>query len=802
AKADLNLTLSRGAAGLAGSLEYATDLFDSTTIQRLARRFERLLDSVAQAPDEPLDVVPLLGAEERHQVAVEWTAGTGADSPGERFIHELFAEQAARTPDLPALSGGGDGDLRLTYAELRRRVGRLARHLVACGVGPDVLVAVLLERSAELVVTLLAILEAGGAFVPLDPAYPLERLAFMLRDSGARVLVAAELPEGLEIGEGVRVVGAKEEKDIKDLKDQNDLEEMPSSFGSLQSFGSFSPDQLAYVIYTSGSTGLPKGVATTHANVVPLLLWSQEAFGLGTHTRALQTLSHTFDFGIFEILTTLLSGGTLFLRNEAERGDVERYLHEIRLHAINSLNATPSFFRAVVTAALAAGDRLSTLEVLHLGGEALTAGLVEEVFTVTAEGFRLWNGYGPTEAGINCALFEMDRAADPVPIGRPSAASRLYVLDQRMQPVPAGVPGELLVGGVGVARGYHGRPGLTAERFVPDPFGLPGGRLYHTGDRARWLADGNLDFLGRLDGQIKLRGFRIETGEIEAAAAAFPGIEQAVVLLREDPPGPRLVVYLVPALVSHQTRDTAALRTFLRSRLPEPMIPAAFVWLDALPLTVNGKLDRRALVRMEAPAESRSGERGSALPRTPIEEGLAGIWREVLGVAAGRDDDFFELGGHSLLATQVASRVRESFGVELPLRDFFAAPRLSDLAAHVEDERRRGAGLAAPPVVPVPRDAFPHGLPLSYSQEWMWVAGQLNPEAAAYNAPIAAHLDGALDVGALARALREVARRHEVLRTVFTVQDGTPVQVIQPAAPFALPVVDLSGLADMSDLNA
>ncbi|HBL28789.1 MAG TPA: non-ribosomal peptide synthetase, partial [Acidobacteria bacterium] len=496
AKADLSLSLARGPQGLAGAIEYATDLFDRTTIQRLARRCERLLAAVAEAPDEPVDALPLLAAAERHQVAVEWAADAGMESPRDLFVHELFAEQAARTPDLPALSGGGE---RLTYAELHHRAGRLARHLVGCGVGPEALVAVLLERSPELVVTFLAILEAGGAFLPLDPEHPVERLAFQLQDSGARVLVAAEVPEGLEVPEGVVVV-----KDLKDTKDNNDQGFV--SLKTLQSSGSLSsPDQLAYLIYTSGSTGLPKGVSITHANLVPVLRRSRRAFGFGTHTRVLQTLSHTFDFGIFEIFTTLLAGGTLFLRDgAAERSDVGRYRHEIRLHAINTIHATPSFFHAVATAARAAGERLSTLQVLHLGGEALTAELAEEAFAVAGDGCRLFNGYGPTETAIHCSLFEVDRAPEPsrhgyapVPIGRP-AASRLYVLDPRMQPVPAGTPGELLVGGDGLARGYLGRPDLTAERFVPDPFGPPGGRLYRTGDRARWRSGGTLEFLGRL----------------------------------------------------------------------------------------------------------------------------------------------------------------------------------------------------------------------------------------------------------------------------------------------------------------
>jgi amino acid adenylation domain-containing protein len=763
-KTDLALTLTGGPAGLAGWIDYSTDLFDRTTMQRLARRFERLVRAAVEAPETPVDALPLLAPEERQQVAVEWAADTRAAYPRELCIHELFEEQAARTPDLPAVSGDG---LRLTYAELSRRARRLARHLAACGVGPDAPVAVLLERSPDLVVTLLAILEAGGAYVPLDPAYPAERLAFMLADSGARVLIAEALPEGLVVGEGVVVSSLK-------------------SFKSLTSLRSFSsPEQLAFTLYTSGSTGRPKGVGIPHRAVVRLVFGSSHT-RLGPGDRVALTSNISFDAATFEIWGALLSGAELVVA-PAYRTSLEELGEFLERERITVFLPTTSLFNQLVDGPLL---QLAGVRQILTGGEVISPAHVGKLAAALPAGHQVLCCYGPTENTTFTSTFAVDSTEPvraPLPLGRPIANTGVYVLDPLWRLLPVGVAGELCTSGDGLARGYLGRPDLTAERFVPDPFGAPGGRLYRTGDRARWLPDGTLDFLGRLDGQIKLRGFRIEPGEIEAAAVALPGIRQAVVMVQDR----RLVAVLVPA--DGGARDTAAVRTFLRSRLPEHMIPASFVWLDALPLTENGKLDRRALARIEAPAEP--GQGGASAPRSPIEEGLAGIWHEVLGVAAaGPDDDFFELGGHSLLATQVVSRVREAFGVELPLRDLFASPRLGDLAARIEEERRRGAGLAAPPVTPVPPDAFPEGLPLSFAQEWMWVAGQLAPEAAAYNAAAAVRLLGPLDPGALAAALREVARRHEILRTRFVADGIGPLQIPDTALVLPVLVADVGAL--------
>jgi amino acid adenylation domain-containing protein len=744
AKMDLTVTLTpRPDGSLAGSIEYAVDLFDSATMERLAERFGRLLAGMAEDPERTIGALPLLSEAERSQMLL-W--GSGAAVEGTGTIHGLFEEQAERTPDLPAVSWDGG---RLTYAELRRRVRRLAARLGA--LEPEERVAVFSDRSPDFVTALLAILYAGGVYVPLDPEYPAERRDFLLRDSGARIFLTG-----------------------RDL--QPDGDGLPDAgFTPVP----VSPDALAYVLYTSGSTGQPKGVEVTHRAVVRLAKGADYA-PLGPGETVAQASSVSFDAATFEIWGALLNGAELSVLPVGPTSLEELGL-QVEQRGITTLWLTAGLFHQMVDGPV---QRLARVRTLLAGGEAVSAPHVRRLLE-TLPGVAFVNGYGPTENTTFTCCYRVEAAGEvsaPLPIGRPIAGTRVVLLDRDLRPVPPGVPGELCAGGDGLARGYLGRPDLTAAAFVPDPEGV-GERLYRTGDLARWRPDGTLEFLGRRDHQVKIRGFRIELGEIEAVLASHPAVGQAAVLVREDRPGDRRLV----AFVEGAPGDTAGLRSFLKDRLPGFMVPSALVWLDALPLTGNGKVDRRALAALPVGIEAREG---AAPPRTPVEEGIAAIWSEVLGAGVlSRDDDFFELGGHSLLATQVASRLRESFAVELPLRDLFAFPRLADLAARVEEERRAGAGLAAPPVVPVPRP--PEGLPLSFAQEWMWVVDQLDPEGAAYNAPIPVSLAGELDVASLRTALRETAARHEILRTVFT---PGPLQRVREEAEVPFTLADLSAL--------
>ncbi|WP_164021762.1 non-ribosomal peptide synthetase, partial [Pyxidicoccus trucidator] len=761
AKFDLTFSFSSSPDGLLGSINYAADLFREETVQRLATHLQALLEAVVASPDTRLAELPLLTPSERHTLLVEWNDPAAAVTET-ACIHELFTAQARRPPDAPALILGRE---QLTYRELDERSNQLAHALRDLGVGPDVPVALCMERSFDLIVGQLGVLKAGGAYVPLDPAYPLQRLAFMLQDCGAPVLltqdhVRAELPayDG-------RVLALDSES--------TGLARWPTTAPASLT----SPDNLAYVIYTSGSTGTPKGVMVAHRGVPALVRHMASATGLQPGQRMLQFASFSFDAAVYEVATTLLSGATLCLAPREELLPGPSLVGLLQRHAIDSALLPPSVLAQLPT------EGLEALRTVLTGGEACSA----EVVARWSPGRRFFNAYGPTEATVVATLQECAPDGQRPPIGRALSGTTLYVMDAAGQPVPVGVPGELFIGGAGLARGYLGRPELTAERFVPNPFSAtPGDRLYRTGDLVRWRADGTLEFLGRTDFQVKLRGFRIELGEIEAALTQHPAVQQALVLVREDSPGDkRLVAWFTSQA---QPPEVATLRAFLKERLPEFMVPSAFMAMETFPLTPNGKVDRKALPVPDASLLARA----YVAPRTPTEEQLAALWAEVLRVErVGLNDHFFELGGHSLLATQLVARIRSAFNVELPLRALFEASTLEGLAARIE---HAAPGSSLPPLVPASRrDASP---PLSFAQQRLWFLDQLQPGGVQYNMPTALRLDGVLDVAALERAFTELVRRHEVLRTTFGEVDGTPIQLIAPPAAFRLAVVDLSSRED------
>ncbi|MFP2930911.1 amino acid adenylation domain-containing protein, partial [Pyxidicoccus sp. 3LG] len=698
---------------------------------------------------------------EQHRLLVEWNA-TATDYPREATVPALFAAQAARTPEAVAVEYEGS---RLTYRELDRRANALAHHLRAQGVRTRTPVGLCVERSLELVVAVLGILKAGGAYVPLDPSYPRERLALLLEDTGAPVVLASP---GLlsRLPEGPRVVPLDAEQVTAEREDA------PHS-------GATAGD-LAYVLYTSGSTGRPKGVGVPHRAVVRLVMGT-DYVKLGPDEVFLQLAPLAFDASTFELWGCLLHGGRLVvfpphLPSLEELGQV------LRRERVTTLWLTAGLFEQMVALQR---ESLDGVRQLLAGGDVLPVSAARERL---ARGGVLVNGYGPTE-GTTFTCCQVMRAPEDVgrtvPIGRPIANTRVYVLDARMRPVPTGVPGELYAGGDGVALGYLGRPELTAERFVPDPFGdEPGARLYRTGDRVRWLADGTLEFLGRLDGQVKVRGFRIEPEEIESALRQHPEVRDAVVVAREDgASGRRLVAYVVPGTA------VTALRDFLKQRLPEYLVPSAFVPMEALPLTPNGKVDRRAL---PAPDAHLLASDAATAPRTATEELLVDVWARLLGVQrVGVEDDFFALGGHSLVATQLVSWVRETLGVELPVRRVFESPTVSGLSALIDTLRGEGQRHPTPPLEPVSRG---QPLPLSSAQQRLWFLARLEPGGLHYNVPFLLHWRGALEAAVLERALRALISRHESLRTTFTEHQGRPVQVIAPEPSLALPVVDLSGL--------
>jgi len=764
ARFDLMLTVAQEGGRTMGSIEYAADLWDEATVRRMLGHFAVLLSRALAEPETRVSGLPMLRPEERAEL--EARARPAAEFAPGAPLHARFAAQAARTPGATALTYA---ESSLTYAELDARSNRLAHHLASVGVAPGDLIGLCVERSLETVVGILAILKAGAAYLPLDPAYPDERIAHMLEDSGTRVVVATAALEPRVSGDATRVI-ALDRDAVRIGAHRSDAPAV-----------AVGPDALAYVIYTSGSTGRPKGVQVTHANVTRLFAATDAWFGFGATDVWTLFHSYAFDFSVWEIWGALLFGGRLVVVPFYVSRNPDAFYALLEREGVTVLNQTPSAFRPLVRAddeaAARGAARDLSLRAVVFGGEALDpVSLRSWVDRRGDERPRLVNMYGITETTVH-VTHRVIRRADVLagsasPIGVPIPDLSVQVLDPGGQMVPVGVVGEMYVGGAGVARGYLGRPELTAERFVADPFGAPGARLYRSGDRARWLPDGGLEFFGRADDQVKVRGFRIEPGEIESVLLEHPAIREAVVLARGAGDTTRLVAWIVTT--GDPAPAATELRAHLSAHLPDYMVPSAFVPLDALPLTRNGKVDRRAL---PDPALSASAAAYTP-PRTATEVALAAIWAELLQAdRVGAEDGFFTLGGHSLLAMRVLSRVREAFGVELPLRGIFESPTLAALAAEID--RLHGAegnpADSTPPLVPVDRSG---DLPLSFAQERLWFVDRLEPGSPVYTMGSVYRFRGVLDASALERALAEIVRRHESLRTVVPESGGLPVQRI------------------------
>ena len=695
---DLELEVAERAHGLACLFDYSEDLFDAATIGRMTENFRTLLEGIAADPDRSLWDLPLLAPEERRRVLVQWNE-TEAPYPRGETIQGMFERQAANTPRAIALESAGE---QLTYEDVNRRANRLAVRLRDMGVGPEILVGVYAERSVEAVVGMLATLKAGGAYLPLDPAYPRERLQFLLEDSSASIVLtqrqwAAELPEI-----SARAHGVPLEPEAGDLSESS---ENPERLGGATN--------LAYVIYTSGSTGQPKGVEVTHRGFVNHALAVGKDYGLVPGDRVLQFTSLAFDVAAEEIFPTWLAGATVVLRPEAVGADIAEFLRFVEQEGITVVNLPASFWHQWVEQLSHIRSVPPSLRLVVTGSErVLPASLgVWREHAGTQVGWR--NAYGPTEATITATLYCLDSGNPPegsasVPIGRPIANTRTYVLDRALRPVPVGAPGELYLGGDGLARGYRNRPDQTAESFIASPFDdAPGARLYKTGDRVRWRSDGNLEFVGRRDDQVKIRGYRVEPGEIEAVLERHPAIRESVVLGRTDGSGAqRLVAFLVPQ--SGVELDVPGVRAFIRGALPEHMVPSSYAFLPALPRTPGGKIDRAALP--DPDFDRRQLAEDFVAPATATERVLAGIWAEVLRIEkVGIHDDFFELGGHSLLAMQVFSRLRDAFPAGLPLRALFDSPTVAALAAAVDAAQKAGSERSPSRIPAVSRDALLRG---------------------------------------------------------------------------------------------
>ncbi|WP_156745420.1 non-ribosomal peptide synthetase, partial [Mycobacterium sp. 1165178.9] len=729
-------------------IEYDTDLFTPATIEALITRFERVLVAMTTTPEQPLSTIDLLGqAEHRHLAQLGNRAVLTQPTLTPVSIPALFTAQVARTPEALAVTYEGRS---MNYRELDQASNRLAHLLTGQGVGPGGCVALLLSRSDAAVAAILAVLKTGAAYLPIDPAVPAARIAFMLTDAApVAVITTADLVDRLN-GSGVAVI---------DLDDPT-VERQPST-----ALPAPAHDDVAHIIYTSGTTGVPKGVAVSHHNVTQLMQTLDAGLTTpGSAKVSTQWHSYAFDASVREIWGALLHGGRLVVVPESVVSSPEQFHALLVNEQVDVVSQTPSALTV-----LSPQDLKSVA--LVVGGEACAAELVDR----WAPGRVMVNAYGPTETTVDVSISApLTPGSGAPPIGSPVAGAALFVLDGWLRPVPVGVVGELYVAGAGVGVGYVGRAGLTGSRFVACPFGGPGARMYRTGDLVCWRTDGQLTYLGRADEQVKIRGYRIELGEIQAALASLAGVAQAVVIAREDHPGDkRLVGYITG------TADPGEARAALAERLPAYMVPAALVVIDALPLTPNGKLDTRAL-----PAPEYAGV-GYRAPGSAVEEILAGIYARVLGVErVGIDDSFFDLGGDSISAMRLITAINSGLGAGLSVRAVFEAPTIAQLAPRIHAETGQ-----AEPLVAVERPAV---VPLSFAQQRLWFIDQLQGPSPMYNMPAALRLEGRLDAAALGAALADVVGRHESLRTVFVAPGGIPQQVVLPVerADFGWEVVE------------
>ncbi|WP_458732188.1 non-ribosomal peptide synthetase DhbF [Bacillus subtilis] len=733
-------------SGLRIDVDANPEVYSESDIKLHQRRILQLLQTASAGEDMLIGQMELLLPEEKEKVISKWNET--AKSEKLVSLQDMFEKQAVLTPERIALMCD---DIQVNYRKLNEEANRLARLLIEKGIGPEQFVALALPRSPEMVASMLGVLKTGAAYLPLDPEFPADRISYMLEDAKPSCIItteeiAASLPDNLAVPELVL--------------DQAVTQEIIKRYSPENPDVSVSLDHPAYIIYTSGSTGRPKGVVVTQKSLSNFLLSMKEAFSLGEEDRVLAVTTVAFDISALELYLPLISGARIVIARKETIREPHALAQMIENFDINIMQATPTLWHALVTSE---PEKLRGLRVL-VGGEALPSGLLQALQDLHCS---VTNLYGPTETTIwSAAAFLEEGLKGVPPIGKPIWNTQVYVLDNGLQPVPPGVVGELYIAGTGLARGYFHRPDLTAERFVADPYGPPGTRMYRTGDQARWRADGSLDYIGRADHQIKIRGFRIELGEIDAVLANHPHIEQAAVVVREDQPGDkRLAAYVV----ADAPIDTAELRRYVGASLPDYMVPAAFVEMDELPLTPNGKLDRKAL-----PAPDFSTSVSDRAPRTPQEEILCDLFAEVLGLArVGIDDSFFELGGHSLLAARLMSRIREVMGAELGIAKLFDEPTVAGLAAHLD--------LAQSARPALQRAERPEKIPLSFAQRRLWFLHCLEGPSPTYNIPVAVRLSGELDQGLLKAALYDLVRRHESLRTIFPESQGTSYQHILDA---------------------